>query len=200
MAPPRRHNTNPHQHHDKQCGFCSKHLPTTAGVKRHIRQSEQCRRAWEAWIVTVDPSADPAGSDVEDSTPTAAAGQALEPPFDGLEAVDVVNDMPADDNLNPYRARVEDVPDSDELVRWVRAYPGPAGEVLSSGECTFERWRRENREAKRAHWHPFASEKEWELGRWLVKNVGQNQIEEFLKLTAVRSAHLSFIFTRLNQF
>lgn len=195
MAPPRGYNINAHQH--KQCGFCGKRLPTTAGVKRHIRQSDQCGRAWEAWIVTMDASAAPAGPQVDITAPASAADQPLEPPFDELEGADIVNDAPADNEQNPYRARVEDVPDADELVRWVRAYPGPAGEVLGSGECTFERWRRENREAGRPHWHPFTSEKEWELGRWLAKNVGQNQIEEFLKLTVVSGAYLIRFLARL---
>ncbi|KAJ6612021.1 hypothetical protein B0H10DRAFT_1808397 [Mycena sp. CBHHK59/15] len=29
---------------------------------------------------------------------------------------------------------------------------------------------------------PFESDEEWELAKWLIKNVGHNQMEEFLKL------------------
>lgn len=32
---------------------------------------------------------------------------------------------------------------------------------------------------------PFADEEEWELAKWLIKNVGHNQTEAFLKLPIV---------------
>jgi hypothetical protein len=32
---------------------------------------------------------------------------------------------------------------------------------------------------------PFAEEEEWELAKWLIKNVGHNQAEAFLKLPIV---------------
>ncbi|KAJ3487621.1 hypothetical protein NLI96_g3382 [Meripilus lineatus] len=34
-------------------------------------------------------------------------------------------------------------------------------------------------------WGPFQDEDEWELAKWLIKNVGHNQAEEFLKLQAI---------------
>ena len=34
-------------------------------------------------------------------------------------------------------------------------------------------------------WGPFENEEEWELAKWLIKNVGHNQTEEFLKLPIV---------------
>ena len=37
-------------------------------------------------------------------------------------------------------------------------------------------------------WAPFKDEEEWELFRWLIKHVGQNRIDEFLKLSIVRTA------------
>ncbi|KAH9913718.1 uncharacterized protein B0H18DRAFT_887808 [Fomitopsis serialis] len=38
-------------------------------------------------------------------------------------------------------------------------------------------------EAKVDEWAPFKDEEEWELFRWLIKHVGQNRIDEFLKLS-----------------
>ncbi|KAF8196303.1 hypothetical protein K438DRAFT_1825958 [Mycena galopus ATCC 62051] len=32
---------------------------------------------------------------------------------------------------------------------------------------------------------PFADEEEWELAKWLIKNVGHNQVEVFLKLPII---------------
>ena len=89
------------------------------------------------------------------------------------------------DDGRPYRTRMEEVPDEEEIARWVRRYPGRAAEVVGMGENTFEKWRRENAEEGRSRWYPFASEKEWGLARWLVKSVGQNDIEDFLKLPIV---------------
>lgn len=60
-----------------------------------------------------------------------------------------------------------------------------AGKAYKKEETRFERWKREGEELGRCPWEPFASRAEWELARWLAKNVGQNQIEEFLKLEMV---------------
>lgn len=117
---------------------------------------------------------------------------AFDPVSDPSDAISYENDIAtasasasSTSNLNPYRARVEEVPDEDDLTQWVQKYPRPVATILGSGECTFEKWRRENEEAGQSRWFPFSNAKEWELGRWLVKNAGQNQIKEFLKLTLV---------------
>ncbi|KAH7904475.1 hypothetical protein BJ138DRAFT_1019119, partial [Hygrophoropsis aurantiaca] len=36
-------------------------------------------------------------------------------------------------------------------------------------------------------WGPFATNDEWELAKWLIKNVGHNQAENFLKLNIIQS-------------
>ena len=38
---------------------------------------------------------------------------------------------------------------------------------------------------------PFSSEDEWGMAEWLMKNVGQNKTEEFLKLPMVSTVHWS---------
>lgn len=173
---------------ENQCPYCRKSLTSATGVKRHIQQSERCRRAWDAWI----------SSELQAPSASASSSLAGPPTIDPTEpsmsppATYTRSDTPmsaestdATSHDNPYRARVEDVPDEDDLVRWVQAYPRPAAQVLGMGECTFERWRRENEQSGKPRWSPFANEREWELGRWLIKNVGQNQIETFLKLAIV---------------
>ena len=89
---------------------------------------------------------------------------------------------------NPYRARVEEVPDEGDEVVWVQEHPKVGEQVLGMGECTFERWRREARETGKSHWAPY-TQREWKLQRWLSKNAGQNQIDEFLKLDIVSIAY-----------
>ncbi|KIK10788.1 hypothetical protein PISMIDRAFT_80119, partial [Pisolithus microcarpus 441] len=38
---------------------------------------------------------------------------------------------------------------------------------------------------KESMWAPFRSEGEWELARFLMKNIGQNKMDEFLKLNII---------------
>lgn len=177
---------------ENRCPYCRKLLTSATGVKRHIQQSERCRRAWDAWISSELQETSASTSSSNKEPPTAEPDDPMSPP--GADSVVYTcSDTPmstgsADSTSrreNPYQARVKEVPDEDDLMRWVQTYPRPAAQVLGMGECTFERWRRENEESGKPRWFPFASEKEWELGRWLIKNVGQNQIETFLKLPIV---------------
>ncbi|KAI6155504.1 hypothetical protein BKA82DRAFT_3967408 [Pisolithus tinctorius] len=41
-------------------------------------------------------------------------------------------------------------------------------------------------------WAPFQNENEWDLARFLMKNMGQTKIDEFLKLSLVRESGVSF--------
>ncbi|KAF8219621.1 hypothetical protein L208DRAFT_1338875, partial [Tricholoma matsutake] len=50
-------------------------------------------------------------------------------------------------------------------------------------------------------WAPFASQEEWDLSQWLMKNVGQNSIDEYLKLPITRehsglSFHNTYLFLK----
>lgn len=166
-----------------RCGYCGKSLPTAQGLKLHTQQSENCRRAWEASILSkaLEPPAAVESAPPSDSEMDIPATEDLDSaPLDDPAAV------PQEPNDgHPYRTRIEEVPDEEEIARWVRRYPGRAAEVVGMGENTFEKWRRENAEEGRSRWYPFASEKEWGLARWLVKSVGQNDIEDFLKLPIV---------------
>ncbi|KAF8233248.1 hypothetical protein L208DRAFT_1267596, partial [Tricholoma matsutake] len=45
-------------------------------------------------------------------------------------------------------------------------------------------------------WAPFASQEEWDLSQWLMKNVGQNSIDEYLKLPIVSTQYAAINSTR----
>lgn len=174
---------------DARCGFCRKCFPRGDSVKQHIAHAPECRQAWDAWIAakSVAPSA------IDNPTPVSeAASDYCDNHLDAMTSISIHDadrvsfmESMGPNSQNPYRARVEDVPDEDDIMRWVERYPRAAGEILGRGECTFEKWQRNSEEADQSRWYPFASEKEWQLGRWIVKNVGQNQLEEFLKLSIV---------------
>ena len=72
---------------------------------------------------------------------------------------------------------------------WVEDHPKAVDQVVGTGECTFERWRREAEAQGQSPWAPF-KEREWQLQRWLAKTTGQNDIQDFLKLDIVSITYL----------
>jgi hypothetical protein len=82
------------------------------------------------------------------------------------------------------RARVEEVEDKETCPRYVRKFP-TSSEELGDSKTAFENIFEEQRERCELPWAPFADNDEWELARWLAKNVNQRPIEEFLKMLGV---------------
>ncbi|KAG0691741.1 Zn-finger domain-containing protein [Suillus ampliporus] len=77
---------------------------------------------------------------------------------------------------------VEEVNDVDATSgRYFESQPG-AGWAQHQGETVFERYRKEQREEGEELWAPFENAEEWSLAQWLVKNLGQTQTDEYLKL------------------
>ncbi len=89
-----------------------------------------------------------------------------------------------------WRARVEEVEDEDDpLKRYKLRFPiaHEAGKTKGSAKTAFEILR-DDQVLHGGNIHgPFADEEEWELAKWLMKNVGHTQAEAFLKLPIVRS-------------
>ncbi|KAF7419251.1 hypothetical protein PC9H_001838 [Pleurotus ostreatus] len=82
--------------------------------------------------------------------------------------------------------------DPRNLARFVERFPMEPHR-LQKGTTQFEQWQSENVRAGRDEWYPFASESEWETVGWLVANVGQSAIEEYLKLDITKKqSNLSF--------
>ncbi|KAI0081369.1 hypothetical protein K474DRAFT_1759598 [Panus rudis PR-1116 ss-1] len=70
-------------------------------------------------------------------------------------------------------------------MRIVEGFPRQESEVLGEGLTLFEQWRKEGLDSGESRWAPFQSEDEWDLVSWMGRNLGHNQIEEFLKLRTV---------------
>lgn len=100
-------------------------------------------------------------------------------------------DMPDQDACNPQQATVEDVPDEDIDARFHQPFPTTkrAGTWKHLAPTSFEKLKIADEEivGQGEVWGPFESEDDWEMAKWLVKNVGHNQAEDFLKLNMVRS-------------
>ncbi|KAJ6467139.1 hypothetical protein C8R47DRAFT_1303645 [Mycena vitilis] len=99
------------------------------------------------------------------------------------------------------RATVEEVPDEDDpqnFSRFVEPYEDvesgrpAAGRPLRRGETLFERMRAHQETTGESKYSPFQDGDEWELARWLSKNVNQSTTEEYMRLPTTKKANLSF--------
>ncbi|KAH7907825.1 hypothetical protein BJ138DRAFT_1013929 [Hygrophoropsis aurantiaca] len=88
----------------------------------------------------------------------------------------------------PIDQNLSDQSGTDREGRWSQEFPPEknAGAVFRQAPTTFERIRDEEVLKGGEVFGPFESEEEWELAKWLIKNVGANQMEAFLKLPIVR--------------
>ncbi|TFY58888.1 hypothetical protein EVJ58_g6136 [Rhodofomes roseus] len=94
---------------------------------------------------------------------------------------------------------VEDIPDEDHApvypkARYRQDFPAEKHAAQSFGESPtwFEKIRSERIRDEQVLtgdqvYGPFEDEEEWELAKWLIKNVGHNQAENFLKLPIIRN-------------
>ena len=85
------------------------------------------------------------------------------------------------------RARVEEVDDEEAggCRRWAQEFDG-AAEEFGEGKTMFEQMRERQEAMCEPPIAPFVDEDEWDLARWLMKNVTQTATDEFLKMKGVR--------------
>ena len=187
-----------------RCNFCGKGLPTKVGLKVHIRLSKGgCREAMERQI---NRSLSPA--DLDDAmripqrrqtSPTstdenADLGNELYnnfPPFVPSPRHDESPELEATGNDYQYkRATGDEAEDEETYMRYAREFPTPA-EELRDAKTIFEEIFEDQKGKNESPWAPFIDKDEWELARWLAKNVNQRATEEFLKMTGVSFIYFS---------
>jgi len=83
-----------------------------------------------------------------------------------------------------------------KVDRFIESYPGEAGKALRQSKTQFKVWLENQRDEEKIPWDPFASEQEWALGMWLLKNVSLTSTDEFLKLPIIREVLCPFFFLR----
>jgi hypothetical protein len=85
------------------------------------------------------------------------------------------------------RARVEEVKDegSPQVGRYTQEYPGHVADTLGTEQTKFEKIQDEQKMDGMEPHALFADEEEWELVKWLMKNVSQTKADDFLKLPIV---------------
>lgn len=67
---------------------------------------------------------------------------------------------------------------------FIHPYLGPVTTVVGEANTLFEAVHKEQEEGNNPT-APFNNDKEWNLAKWLIKNVSQTGIEEFTKLDIV---------------
>lgn len=173
-----------------RCGFCRKKLPSAKGVTIHIQKTLECRRRWELELDAQPAQSllgrlDAAASHKSATTTYDEDIPCGEPEVPMHDSISAMHEQPRP-NPTSSASTSQETLDERYLQRFVQIYPGEAAEIVRKGTSAFEQWRRENVREERTRWYPFASKEEWELAAWLAENVGQNKIEEFLKLEMVR--------------
>lgn len=72
-----------------------------------------------------------------------------------------------------------------KVSRWIETYPRSAGATKGTGQSDFEKLREQQKESGEDLCAPFKSQDEWELAEWLLRHVGHNATDDFLKLPIV---------------
>ncbi|KAF8804478.1 hypothetical protein BYT27DRAFT_7258947 [Phlegmacium glaucopus] len=181
--------------HSHRCRYCYQIKPTQTALNRHIAHSPVCFKAWQDDLVKLTSS-----KVAEDSGDVNL--NILEDDSDiGMASPDEATSTP-DVNIpqaGPSRQRsgeiedVEDVDDPQNRSRYRVRYPGQVAKILGKGKTKFELWQEEQRLNSENAWSPFNNQEEWDLAQWLIKNVGQKSIDEYLKLPIIQErSRLSF--------
>lgn len=181
------------------CRYCGKCHRTAYALAHHVANKASCATAdqerKQAQLNAAPTNHTPLGSDPQDSS----TSRLPSPHFENL----------SHPPLSSHRPTVEDYPEEDDEVhqnvqnepyldvdneqyaqgtQYQRAYPRTgAGAVIEDTPTgtSFEKLRAEQRKKGQALYHPFESFAEWKLARWMVKNLGQGQMNEMLELEVV---------------
>ncbi|KAF7359613.1 hypothetical protein MVEN_00685100 [Mycena venus] len=88
---------------------------------------------------------------------------------------------------------IEEVEDEDES-EYFDGFPedSQAGATFGEGTTTFQTIRDDQVLNGSEILGPFQSNEEWELAKWLIKNVGHNQMETFLKLPIIQGIETAY--------
>ncbi|KAJ7438105.1 hypothetical protein B0H11DRAFT_1884753 [Mycena galericulata] len=189
-----------------RCKWCPVRLDTVQGLRSHVKQSPACAQERDL-LYAVDYSSDDSESDREAAMPSTLAGAGAPTDADVDVGADgpgqnfeddedsIMADPPSDD-AGPEiprppkrpRATVEEVPDEDN--RLTQDFPAKfhAGAILEQCKTQFEKLREEQKAGGCEPWHPFESEEEWELARWMMTSgLSHSKTDDYLKLkTKVR--------------
>ncbi|KAG2107133.1 hypothetical protein DEU56DRAFT_750189 [Suillus clintonianus] len=184
------------------CKDCGHWLPTASGLNKHVAGSKACHQKWRDRLKNFSVDVFDLGGGYSATAPDAEDendsddGGIYESGIGAYQEYDApTHDVPLQVD-GSQQARVEEVPDEPGPVsndtRWIESYAAhhgagaPCGEVDEVTPTKFDQIRQQL-EADGAPWGPFDNEEEWELAKWLIQNIGQNQTDKFLKLPIIQN-------------
>ncbi|KAJ6524347.1 hypothetical protein B0H19DRAFT_1215001 [Mycena capillaripes] len=161
------------------CQFCLRSFPNGGAVRMHQSKSPACKKERDADLEILMAEAMlahsiPDGDELSDDerNPSTAEILHLDVPVAELDSAEGQHmELPtAEEGPMAVRPRVtiEEVVDQEFL--FVEEFPEDSQAVLG----------------------PFESDDEWELAKWLIKNVGHNQMEAFLKLPIIQGVGTAY--------
>ncbi|KAJ7760106.1 Zn-finger domain-containing protein [Mycena maculata] len=196
-----------------RCPYCFGALPTRAGVTQHIAKTRACHEKWKQSL-SVDTSftvaAEEGASELEQEplqtpSPVPSFDEDEDDPMGDADTfVPLAHEespAPPEPIQNSRRATVEEVPDESDpenFSRFVEPFEdaeagrAPAGKPLRPGRTLFERMQAQQETEGTTEFSPFLDGEEWDLAKWLAKNVNQTATDEYLALPIVKKANLSF--------
>ena len=194
-----------------RCNYCLKPIVTAPGVKRHISQSPACRQQWRkllerTTVTATEDKVDQSNDNILDNTPEVDASyqwaddvhmgyssdgaisqeghMIIESRYREDSGPSELHDPP------PKRPQVEDdIEDAEASMpptgRFTEQLADITAKILGSAKTVFERLEEEELAKEETEWAPFQDEEEWEVAKFLMKNLGQKKMDEFLDLPLV---------------
>ncbi|KAJ6586000.1 hypothetical protein B0H19DRAFT_1250743 [Mycena capillaripes] len=178
-----------------RCTYCRKKCLDESAVRRHVAHTPACSAAWKGEFSTpaIQPNTQeqPAGGwDELDTGPDdSAPSTSFFIPNRIRERSPPLPDIAASEPTSK-RARVEEVEDEDDpgvCGRFFGQFPGRVASVLGHRKTVFEELRERQEADGDPIWAPFEDEDDWELAKWLAKNVTQTATDEYLKLGVTKN-------------
>lgn len=196
----------------EQCPFCKRWLPTAGGLRRHLSSYAPCKKKRSRHISGLrTPETLQLDTRTSDNLNNLPVPQSVSANSDAMDIDTVSENTHVEPDLAPgigdsdnsrrptHRATVEEVEDSEESEEGPRAWyteafppDREAGHTIRPSPTTFEQIRDSDALRVDDVLGPFEDEGEWELAKWLVRNVGHTAGDQFLKLPSV-SASLAFV-------
>ena len=173
-----------------RCVSCGKQFPNATKINLHLGKSQSCQLYYDQQSTELASSS--AAKDNQE-TNEGEPDFFLDPPdftlpYRSPSPVDPSVDHPR----KRQRVNIEDVEDMECGSRNHEKFPGLVAEVVDEGVTMYQDLLEEQIAMKRHSWAPFGDEEEWQLAKWLMRNVGHSAIDDYLKLPIVsRSSCIS---------
>ncbi|KAF8119235.1 hypothetical protein EV363DRAFT_1463400 [Boletus edulis] len=183
------------------CRQCGRGFPTPSGVCRHIAHSARCHAGIEADDPGQRVPTHHDENDGNDGNVLPTSGEDVEGPDLASEHQPVEMDTGEDREVNPD---AEEEPNSEKAYfprHAMEFTEHPVGAVFDDTKTSFQVMQDIQEAAGRDTYAPFRDAEEWELAEWLIKNVNQQGMEDFLKLPITRnrtqpSYHSKYLFMK----